>query len=272
MSEEQNNLIQVCKDFFKDQEIDQINTGESNHYFNNAFIVDIKESSSKVIFRFKGKVGYPNKCVDYEKECVIGFENMNKKTVSELLGPQQYNYAFIEKAIKHLYTLGENYKLFKTLKPVKNLRIEQTLVSRDLWTHYENTQFASTQNISNIQFSNFYKTELHKLERGAKKLKGKNMTLCYHFVVRNNELHPIAIIDYPVAPNASIELAFDIHPAQQQEAEERLIKYSSELKERLIKRVNQVLKKELQFTNKTLATLTTEDKINYLTVAEMSEI
>lgn len=272
MSEEKNNLNQVCKDFFKVQDIDQINTGESNHYFNNTFIVDIKESSSKVIFRFKGKVGYPNKCVDYEKECIIGFENMNSKTVGKLLEPKQYNYAFIEKAIKHLYTLGENYKLFKTLKPIKYIKVEETLVSRDLWTHYENTQFASTKNISNIQFSNFYKTELHKLERGAKKLKGKNMTLCYHFVVRDNEIHPLVMIDYPVTPNASMELVFDIHPDKQQEAEERLVNYSSELEERLIKRVNQVLKKELQFNNKTLATLTTEDKINYLTVAEMSEI
>lgn len=272
MSEEQNNLIQACKNFLKDQDIDQINTGESNHYFNNAFIADIKDSSAKIILRFKHKVGYPNKCVDYEKECVIGFENMNIKTVGELLKPHQYNYAFIEKAIKHLYTLGETYKLFKTLKPIKYIKVEETLVSRDLWTHYENTQFASTKNISNIQFSNFYKTELHKLERGAKKLKGKNMTLCYHFVLRDNEIHPLVMIDYPVTPNASMELVFDIHPDKQQEAEERLVNYSSELEERLIKRVNQVLKKELQFTNKILATLTTEDKINYLTVAEMSEI
>lgn len=105
----------------------------------------MKESSSKVIFRFKDKVGFPNKCVDYEKECVIGFENINIKTVRELLKPHQYNYAFIEKAIKHLYTLGETYKLFKTLKPVKYIKIEETLVSRYLWTHYENTQFASTK-------------------------------------------------------------------------------------------------------------------------------
>lgn len=230
------------------------------------------KNSSKAIFRFKGKIGYPNKCVDYEKECVIGFENMKKQTVGELLEPNQYNYAFIEKAIKHLYTLGESYKLYKTLKPMKYIKIEETLVPKDFWTHYQNTLFASTKNISNIQFSNFYKTELHKLARGAKKLKGKNMTLCYHFVVRNNKIHPLVMIDYPVAPNASMELVFDIHPDQKQEAEERLIKYTAELEDRLIKRVNQILKKELQLTNKTLATLTTEDKINYLTVAEMSGI
>lgn len=63
------------------------------------------------------------------------------------------------------------------------------------------------------------------------------------FCFKKHEIHPIAMIDYPIAPNASIELAFDIHPNKKQEVEERLIKYSSELEERLIKRVNQVLKK-----------------------------
>lgn len=272
MTDDQENLIKVCQQAFKNQGSATIKRDENTHFFNNTIAVDMKNSSSKVIFRFKGKVGYPNKCVDYEKECVIGFENMNIKAVGELLEPNQYNYSFIEKAIQHLYQLGENYKLYKTLKPVRYIKIEETLVSRDLWTHYQNTLFASTKNISNIQFSNFYKTSLHKQEKGRKKLKGKNMTLCYHFVLRNNKIHPLVIIDYPVSPNASIELVFDIHPDQEQEAEERLLKYSSELEERLIKRVNQVLKKELNFTDKTLAPLTTEDKINYLTIAEMSEI
>ncbi len=70
---------------------------------------------------------------------------------------------------------------------------------------------SNCQTISNIQFSNFYKTENHKKTIRPKKLKGKNMTLYYKFVVKNGKLHPIAHIDYPVAPNVSIPFIFDIH-------------------------------------------------------------
>lgn len=265
-------LTNLCQKTFKAEYIDQINVGEGRGRFEKIVKLNLKNSDGVITCKFSGRNDI-HESKDYASICIIGFRNIKPPMIAKLLEDNQYNYEIVEKAINQFFNLGEKYKLFKSLKPIKNLKIEETLSNVYRWdSEDQNTFYAYEKTISNIQFSNFYKTENHKSTFRPKKLKGKNMTLYYRFVLRNGEIHPIAKMDYPVAPNVSIPIEFDIHPNAIEESNEKFAKYYNELDERLNKRVNQILKKELKLTTKDIAELSMDDKINYLIISEMSVI
>lgn len=263
-------LINICQETFKEDYIDQINVSEGSSF--DIIKLNLKNNKGQISCRFKGQChGYESK--DYESFCLIGFKDMKTTMIAKLLDENEYNYEIVDKAINEFFKLGEKYKLFKSLKSIKSLKIEDTLSTMGQWTTNEdNTLYAYQKTISNIQFSNFYKTENHKKTFRPKKLKGKNMTLYYRFVLKNGKIHPIANIDYPVAPNVSAQFTFDIHPDAIEESNEKFTQYYNDLDERLNKRVTQILKKELGFKEKDISSLTIDDKINYLVIAEMSTI
>lgn len=269
---EQSMLINILQATFKEKYFDEISISEGDSYSGTVVKLSLKDSDGFISCKFRGR-GHINFSMNYESECVLGFKNIEIPMIATLLNENNYNYEIVERSINEFFKLGERYKLFKSLKKVKSLKIEDNLSMGHRWDNsdYE-TLFSYTQNISNIQFSNFYKTENHKKAICPKKLKGKNMTLYYKFTLKNGKLQPFAHIDYPVAPNVSIPFVYNIHADFLEESNDKFKKYYNELEERLNKRVNQILKKDLNLTDKTLSELSIDDKLNYLIIAEMSEI
>lgn len=267
----QSMLINLCQSIVNAKYIDQSNLVEGDIFFGSVVTLNLKNCDGIISCKFRGR-HFDFVPVD-ETECIVGFEDIEIPMIATLLDDNHYNYEIVERAINKFFKLGEKYKLFKNLKKVKSLKIEDNVSMGRRWDRDNpNTLFPNTQTISNIQFSNFYKTENHKKTIRPKKLKGKNMTLYYNFIVKNGKLHPIANIDYPVAPNVSIPFVFDIHPDSIEASNEKFTKYYNELDERLNKRINQILKKELGFNDKDISVLTIDDKLNYLIVAEMQEV
>jgi len=269
---EQSMLINILQATFKEKYFDEITVSEGDSYSGTVVKLNLKDSDGFISCKFRGR-GHINFSMNYESECVIGFKNIEIPMIATLLNENNYNYEIVKQSINEFFKLGEKCKLFKSLKKVKSLKIEDNLSMGHRWDNgdYE-TLFSYTQNISNIQFSNFYKTENHKKAIRPKKLKGKNMTLYYKFTLKNGKLQPFAHIDYPVAPNVSIPFVYNIHADFIEESNDKFKKYYNELEERLNKRVNQILKKDLNLTDKTLSELSIDDKLNYLIIAEMSEI
>lgn len=268
---EQSRLINLCQSTFNAKYIDQSTIFQGDGSIGNIIKFNLKDSDGVISCKFRGRhFGFAP--VD-DTECLVGFKNIKIPMIATLLDENHYNYEIVERAINEFFKLGEKYKLFKTLKKNKSLKIEDNLSMARRWDMDNlDALLSNCQTISNIQFSNFYKTENHKKTIRPKKLKGKNMTLYYKFVVKNGKLHPTAHIDYPVAPNVSIPFIFDIHPDSIEASNEKFTKYYNELDERLNKRINQILKKELGFNDKDISVLTIDDKLNYLIVAEMQEV
>lgn len=267
----QSMLINICESTFNANYISQSNVLEGDRFFGNIVTLNLKDSESFISCKFRGS--FLDLSSDKETECVVGFKNMKISTIATLLDENNYNYEIIERSINEFFKLGEKYKLFTTLKNLKSLKIEDNLSMAHRWEYDDrDSLFLYSQVISNIKFSNFYKTENHKKTIRPKKLKGKNMNLQYKFILKNGKLHPTAHIDYPIAPNVSIPFIFDMHPDAVEDSNAKFTKYYNELDDRLNKRINQILKKELYFNDKEITELSIDDKLNYLIIAEMKEI
>lgn len=276
MSEHQELFLAAYTDTFKTVEpIDLVFSDEERWYTSTivtSFINTMNTSNnvSKIFCGFSNRFRFNMQNVDCE--CTIGFINMNEKMIADLMATNHYYYDLLTKTIEDFYKLGEHYKLFKSMKPIKNFKIEDGLTTRSVMKNGDRMATSVSRTISNIQFSNFYKTDLHKKPGSRKKLKGKNMTVYYNMMLIQGKLHPLAFIEFPISPNISIRTIIDIHPDNKTDSEQKIKIRYDELDTLLQNRINKILKKELSLDAKLISKLTIEEKLDYLTIAEMSEI
>jgi len=232
-----------------------------------------KNEVAEIQCDFNYNYRYKSDQLPFDYQCIYRFRNLKPNAIEKLFEDNNYNYEIVEKVINEFHQLGEKYKLFKSKRPTKGLKIHDCLsVNENKEKGRELVLYDMPKNISNIKFANFYKTDIHKAPIHAKKLKGKNLSLRYIIVVKNNELHPIVMIDFPTFPNASMNIILDIHPDHKAESEAIYKEKYAEFEKILQNKVNQILRKELDLDNKLINKLSLEDKIDYLTIAEMAEI
>jgi hypothetical protein len=276
MTEHKDLFLTAYSDTFKTVETIDLVFSDDERWFTSTIVasflnnMNTSNNVSKIFCGFSNRFRFDLKNVDCE--CTVGFINMNDQMISELLDANRYNYDLIIKTIKEFYKLGERYKLFKSMKPIKNFKIEDGLTTRSIMSNGERMATSASRTVSNIQFSNFYKTDLHKTPGSRKKLKGKNLTVHYDMMLINSKLHPLAIIEFPISPNVSIRTIVDIHPDNDEDSEQKIKTRYVELDILLQNRINKVLKKELGLESKVISKLSIDEKLDYLTIAEMSEI
>lgn len=230
---------------------------------------EIDEENEEIYMAFSHNTGYPQEKEDYQYYAFLQFSNLNKKFVSSLFGQVNYNYEIVKKVINDCYRMGKQHALFESLETIKDPAIHHYFKKAYQFKGISRKLISTETKISEVNFSDFFKTK-NNTRNG--KLRSRRITINYKFVISNGVIHPLADITFPISISDKIFITVDIHPDGKAFNEQQIEKVMFKLDIVLKERVDMILRKELKLKNKYLSTLTFEDKLNYLKVAEMSMI
>lgn len=230
---------------------------------------EIDEENEEIYMAFSYNTGYPQEKEDYQFYTYLQFSNLNKKFVSSLFGQVNYNYEIVNKVINDCFAMGQQHALFESLETIKDPALHHYFKKAYQFKGISTKLISTETKISEVNFADFFKTK-NNTRNG--KLRSRRITIVYKFAVTNGVIHPLAEITFPISISDKMFITVDIHPDGQAFNERQLEKAMSKLDIVLKERVDMILRKELKLKNKYLATLTFEDKLNYLKVAEMSMI
>lgn len=206
---------------------------------------------------------------DYDFNCLLQFSNINKKFIKSIFENNNYNYQVINKTIEAFYNVGKQYGLFSSMEKIADLNIDNFFKKPYQGYGKSNKLLSTETKVSEINFTDFFKT---KKNMANGKLKSRRMTVFYKLVVKDGEIHPFAVIEIPVSLSEKQTIRVDIHPSGKSFNDKKLSEGLLIFDEKLKERIDMILRKELKFKNKFLNTLSFEDKLNYLKVAEMNTI
>jgi hypothetical protein len=235
----------------------------------NADIIKDENDKQTIQMGFGKNNNYMYKDHDYDFNCLFQFANMNKKMVASFFQNIKYNYDVIHDAIHAFYKVGHDYGLFDSMDTISDLSIQNFFKAPYQANGKSNKLNSTGTKVSEINFTDFFKT---KKNAHKGKLKSRRLSVYYKFVVKDGEIHPLALVSIPVSINHTQGITLDIHPSAKEFNEKKLIEGLEKLDETLKERIDMILRKELKLKNKFLETLTFEDKLNYLKVAEMAMI
>lgn len=230
---------------------------------------EIDEENEEIYMAFSYNTGYPQEKEDYQYYTYLQFSNLNKKFVSSLFGQVNYNYDIVNKVINDCFAMGHQHALFESLETIKDPALHHYFKKAYQFKGISTKLISTETKISDVNFADFFKTK-NNTRNG--KLRSRRVTIDYKFAITNAVIHPLAEITFPISISDKMIITVDIHPDGQafndRQLEKAMLKLDIVLKERM----DLILRKELKLKNKYLSTLTFEDKINYLKVAEMSMI
>lgn len=230
---------------------------------------EIDEENEEIYMAFSYNTGYPQEKEDYQYYTYLQFSNLNKKFVSSLFGQVNYNYDIVNKVINDCFAMGHQHALFESLETIKDPALHHYFKKAYQFKGISTKLISTETKISEVNFADFFKTK-NNTRNG--KLRSRRVTIDYKFAITNAVIHPLAEITFPISISDKMIITVDIHPDGQafndRQLEKAMLKLDIVLKERM----DLILRKELKLKNKYLSTLTFEDKLNYLKVAEMSMI
>ncbi len=230
---------------------------------------EIDEENEEIYMAFSYNTGYRQEKDDFQYNAFLQFSNLNKKFVSSLFSQVNYNYEIVNKVINDCFLMGQQHALFESLETIKDPAIHHYFKKAYQFKGISRKLISTETKISEVNFADFFKTK-NNTKNG--KLRSRRITIDYKFGISNGVIHPLAEITFPISISDKMLITVDIHPDGQAFNERQLEKTMSKLNIVLKERVDMILRKELKLKNKYLSTLTFEDKLNYLKVAEMSMI
>lgn len=230
---------------------------------------EIDEENEEVYLAFSYNTGYPQEKEDYQYHAFLQFSNFSKKFLKSLFSQVNYNYEIINKVINDCFAMGQHHALFESLETIKDPAIHHYFKKAYQFKGISRKLISTESKISEVNFTDFFKTK-NNTKNG--KLRSRRITIDYKFGISNGVVHPLAEITFPISISDKMLITVDIHPDGQGFNERQIEKAMFKLDIVLKERMNMILRKELKLKNKYLSTLTFEDKINYLKVAEMSMI
>lgn len=228
------------------------------------------DESDPAVFMDLGKnINGPYKNTDYDFNCLFQFYNINKKRIASFFENNNYNYNIINEAINAIYKVGKAYGLFDSMEKITDVKLHN-FFKAPYQAYGKSNKLCSTEGkVSEVNFTDFFKTAKNTSNG---KMKSRRVTIYYKFVIKDGEVHPFALITFPVSINHKQTITLDIHPSGKEFNDVQMKEGLKELDETLKERIDIILRKELKLKNKFLDTLAFEDKLNYLKVAEMSKI
>lgn len=227
------------------------------------------ESDPAVFMDFGKNHNGMYKNTDYDFNCLFQFYNINKKMIASFFANNNYNYNVIHETINTFYKVGKGYGLFDSIEKLNDVSL-QNFFKHPYQAYGKSNKLCSTEGkVSELNFTDFFKTNKNALKG---KMKSRRITIYYKFVVKDGEVHPFVLVTFPVSINHKQTITVDIHPSGKAFNDRQMKEALKKLDETLKERIDMILRKELKLKNKFLETLTFEDKLNYLKVAEMSII
>jgi hypothetical protein len=198
----------------------------------------------------------------YSCTCNISFKNLSKQPVKELFDAKNYNYDLIDKTINELFKIGKSYNFYKGMTPIKNNRLEDSFMRNGY------PRGNSSKNLTKLTLSGFL-TDKYTDDNPLKKISKQHLNF---YLSENNEIFPIITLFFPYSSTADFICFINLHPSQRELQIKNLIQIKKDFTAELEEQLNTVLKRKLKLKKEDLITMTTQEKLNYIPVIEMTRI
>lgn len=278
MNKEQRTCLDAYLKMFNGTEFEYPSFYEATSYINVGVIKAIKQNGNEtcdkenipeVYMAFGRNIGYKENLDEGEFNVLLQFTNLNKKFVASVFDGKNYKYDVISQVINDFYKLGKNYGLFAAIETIQDPAIHHYFKKAYQFRGTSKTLVATERKISEIEFTDFFKT---KNNTSNGRLSRRRITINYRIIIKDGEIHPLALITFPISMNDNISISVDVHPSGKSVNDRKISEAILRINEKLKERIDMILRKELKLKNKFLETLSFEDKLNYLKVAEMAII
>lgn len=196
---------------------------------------------------------------NYDTSCRFQLRNMSDAELEYLFRDNNYNYDLVKKMIDDLFEIGQNFKFFTEMTPIKNFELKDSY-NKQITYRSESIQTATKITLSSIVAN--------------KNIQGKptKKTSFFHlgfYLSEENEIHPILTLIISYSTTKYVRFDINLHPSKRDELISSISNMLNEFEGLLIKQLDFVLNKTLKIKKDELQTLTLEEKKNYLSVVDM---
>lgn len=204
----------------------------------------------------------------YNYGCSIAFKNLTKPYIKELFDAQNYNYDLIEETINELFKIGKLFNFYREMAPVKNIRLDDSFRESESFRSNNISSSNISKNITKLTISGFL-TDKYTDANPLKKISKQHINF---YVSETNEIHPIMTLFFPYSSTADFICQFNLHPTERDSQIKKLAEIKRDFTAHLEVQLDTVLKRKLKFKKDDLLKMTTQEKLNYIPVVEMSKI
>lgn len=199
---------------------------------------------------------------DYDTSCRFQLRHVSDSELEYLFQDNNYNYDLAKKLVDDLFKIGQKFKFFTEMTPIKNLKIKDNY-NKEALSRYESIQTATKITLSSIVAGK------NQQDKPTKK------TAIFHlgfYLSEDNELHPVLTLSLSYSTTKYVRFDINLHPSKRDELIASIPAMLDEFEELLIEQLDFILNRTLKIKKNELTKLTLEEKKNYLPVVEMVKI
>lgn len=199
---------------------------------------------------------------EYDYICIIGFNYVTNEVIENLFRSKDYDYEFVNRALKEVTDLGIEYGFIKEFT-IGDFSVEEQFKST-LINKTSSFRPSGVITFSNalVEFDSDFKKMIYK----------RTLNVEVIFIVKNNEIHPLLLISFPITAKKKYYMYLDIHADNKDNHEAELLNIKQDCIAKLKEHIDSLLRKNFKMNNTELNNMSIEDKLDYLKVIEMGMI